>query len=190
MQTPEGVFVHALASCESTEVGTGTRIWPFAQVLDGAKVGRDCNLCGHVFIEGGARVGDRVVVKNGVQIWDLVTLEDDVFVGHATFTNDPRPRAGLPIDPSRFRPTLVRRGATIGANATIVCGVTIGERAFIGAGALVTKDIPAHALVLGHPADLVGWACDCGLRLDGDLRCECGKRYRPLEGSPGLTLDG
>src|SRR5436190_2707433 len=126
-------FVHPSALVETAKVGKDTRIWAFAHVLAGARIGRDCNICDHVFIENDVVVGDRVTVKCGVQLWDGVTIEDDVFVGpNATFTNDPFPRSK--IRPARFVPTLVRKGASIGANATIMCGVIIGENAMVGSG--------------------------------------------------------
>ena len=154
------VFVHERGLCESDSVGGGTRVWAFAHVMAGAVVGVDCNICGHSFIETGAVVGDRVVIKNGVQVWDGVTLEDDVFVGpNATFTNDPTPRANRPRGQVVLLPTRVMAGATLGANATVLCGTTIGAFAFVAAGAVVTRGVAAHALVVGdrptkaaHPA--------------------------------------
>lgn len=175
------VFVHELALCESDEVGAGTRVWPFAQVQAGAVVGNDCNICGQVFVEAGARIGSGVTLKNGVQVWDRVTLEDDVFVGpNATFTNDLDPRSAHEKKASDFLPTLVRRGATIGAGAVIVCGVTIGEHAFVAAGAVVTRDVVAHALVMGNPARPAGWVCECGKRLSAARVCPACKRSYPL----------
>ena len=180
------VFVHPLALCEAQEIGSGTRVWAFAHVLRGARVGADCNIGDHAFIEGGARIGDRVTVKNAVLIWDGVTIEDDVFLGpNVVFTNDRTPRAWVRKTGEQLGATCVRRGATIGANATIVCGVTIGERAFVAAGAAVTRDVPAHALVAGNPARQMGWACTCGLRLPRTLRCRCGRTYGP-DGTRGL----
>ena len=175
----DGVFVHDFGLCESTEVGAGTRVWAFAHVMSGAVVGSNCNIGDHVFIENGAVIGDRVTVKNNTLIWDRVTVEDEVFLGpNVVFTNDPTPRATIKKGRDRFVPTLVRRGATIGANVTIVCGVTIGELAFVGAGSVVTRDVPAHALTVGNPAGVVGWVCECGLRLPDSLVCSCGRRYR------------
>lgn len=144
-------FVHPQGLCESPNVGEGTRIWAFAHVLPKASIGRDCNICDHVFIENDVRVGDRVTVKCGVQLWDGVELEDDVFVGpNATFTNDKYPRSKK--YPESYPRTLVKRGASIGANATILPGVTIGERAMVAAGAVVTRNVPADAQVRGVPA--------------------------------------
>ena len=172
-------FVHPHGLCESDTVGDGTRIWAFAHVLDGAVIGADCNVCDHAFIEGGARIGNRVTVKNAVLIWDGVTVADDVFLGpNMIFTNDMTPRAHVRKGAGELLPTVVQRGATIGANATIVCGTTIGEFAFVAAGAVVTADVAAHTLVAGNPATIKGFVCECGLRLGEDLVCSCDKRYR------------
>jgi len=141
---------------ETESVGEGTRIWAFAHILPGAVIGRDANICEHVFIENDVTVGDRVTIKGGVQLWDGVTLEDDVFVGpNATFTNDLFPRSRR--RPERFTPTVVKKGASIGANATILAGVTIGQYAMVGAGAVVTRDVPANAIVVGNPARIKGY---------------------------------
>ena len=184
-------FIHAQALCETDAVGPGTRIWAFAHIMKGATVGADCNVGDHAFIESGARVGDRVIVKNNALIWDKVTIEDEVFVGpNVVFTNDMNPRVAFKNPPERFLPTLVQRGATIGANATIVCGITIGAQAFIGAGSVVIRDVPPHALVVGNPARRVGWVCVCSQRLRRDLTCACGRQYRRNAGGPGLTLAG
>jgi acetyltransferase-like isoleucine patch superfamily enzyme len=170
-----GPVVHPAALCESDTVGARTRVWPFAHVMQGAVVGSDCNVCGHAFIESGAIVGDRVTVKNNAVVWDRVVIEDDVFVGPGVaFTNDPRPRADVKKPSGELVGTIVRRGATIGAHATIVCGVTIGARAFVGAGAVVVRDVPDHALVVGNPARQIGWVCDCGERLEPDMTCRRG----------------
>lgn len=181
-------FVHAKALCESDEVGAGTRVWAFAHVMKGARIGAGCNICGHAFVEGGARIGDRVIVKNGVSVWDKVTLEDEVFVGpNVVFTNDPAPRAAFKRTGAQFLPTRVRHNASIGANATVVCGVTIGPQAFVGAGSVVLRDVPAHAIVAGNPARRIGWMCACGERLSRALACRCGRRYRRLGASAGLA---
>lgn len=149
-------FCHEAAIVETSNVGKGTRVWAFAHILPGARLGEDCNVCDGVFIENEVAVGDRVTLKCGVQLWDGVTLEDDVFVGpNATFTNDPFPRSRQ--RPTRVTPTLVRHGASIGANATILCGVTIGEWAMVGAGAVVTHDVPPRAIVFGNPACVHGY---------------------------------
>jgi UDP-2-acetamido-3-amino-2,3-dideoxy-glucuronate N-acetyltransferase len=151
------VFVHEQGLCESEEVGPGTRIWAFAHVLEGARIGADCNICDGVFVEGGAVVGDRVTVKCGVQLWDGVELGDDVFVGpNATFTNDPMPRSRQWLE--EYPRTIVRNGASIGANATILPGIEIGIGAMVGAGAVVTRSVPPHAIVVGNPARIKGYS--------------------------------
>jgi UDP-2-acetamido-3-amino-2,3-dideoxy-glucuronate N-acetyltransferase len=159
-------FVHPQALCESSHVGDGTRVWAFAHVLPGARIGADCNICDHVFIENDVTVGDRVTIKCGVQLWDGIRVEDDVFIGpNVTFTNDPFPRSK--VYPERFAETKVRSGASIGANSTILPGLTIGTHAVVGAGAVVTKSVPANAIVVGNPARIVGYA---ETRASGALR--------------------
>jgi UDP-2-acetamido-3-amino-2,3-dideoxy-glucuronate N-acetyltransferase len=190
MARDPSVFVHERALCESDAVGARTRVWAFAHILKGAVVGSDCNICDHAFIEGGARLGDHVTVKNCVLIWDKVTVEDHVFLGpNMVFTNDMNPRVAFKKSPDAFLPTLVRTGASIGANSTIVCGVTIGENAFIGAGTVVIRDVPAHALVVGNPGRQIGWMCACGEKLSASLTCICGRHYRKSEDTqrPGLV---
>jgi UDP-2-acetamido-3-amino-2,3-dideoxy-glucuronate N-acetyltransferase len=170
---------HPAAMVESDDVGEGTRVWAFAHVLHGARVGRNCNLGEGVFVEGGAIIGDNVIVKNGVAIYDGVTVEDEAFLGpHCVFTNDLRPRAGrYKRPPSTWAPTPIRRGATIGANATIVCGHEIGTYAMVAAGAVVTKDVPPYRLVGGVPARPMGFVCACGDSLPDSLVCQCGLAY-------------
>jgi len=149
-------FKHTHAIVESEKIGRGSRIWAFAHVLPDAVIGEDCNICDHVFIENDVVLGNRVTIKCGVQVWDGVTLEDDVFVGpNATFTNDPMPRSKQ--YPESFSRTIVRKGASIGANSTILPGITIGMNAMVGAGAVVTKDVPPNAVVTGNPARITGY---------------------------------
>jgi acetyltransferase-like isoleucine patch superfamily enzyme/dTDP-4-dehydrorhamnose 3,5-epimerase-like enzyme len=154
--SPKDVFVHPNGLCETTAIGARSRVWAFAHVLEGAVIGTDANICDHVFIEGDVVIGDRVTVKCGVQLWDGLRVEDDVFIGpNATFTNDPRPRSKqhLPAYPA----TTLRRGCSIGANATILPGLSIGREAMVGAGAVVTRDVPPLAIVVGNPARIVGY---------------------------------
>ena len=154
--TEKPFFVHDHGICESARVGQGTRIWAFAHVLPGAVIGANCNICDHVFIENDVTVGDDVTVKSGVQLWDGVRLGNRVFVGpNATFTNDRFPRSKH--HPEAFLQTIVEDGASIGANATILPGITIGRHAMIGAGAVVTKSVPANAVVVGNPAVIIGY---------------------------------
>ena len=178
-----------MALCESDSVGAGTRVWAFAHVLAGAVIGARCNVCDHAYVEYGVRVGDGVTIKNGVQLFEGVTIEDDVFLGpNCIFTNDLLPRAAIKRHGDELLRTVVRRGATIGANATIVCGVTVGEGALVGAGAVVVADVAAHALVAGNPARRLRWVCACGGRPDDSLVCGCGRAYRLLSEAEGLEL--
>ena len=150
------IFVHPKAICESDQIGDRTRIWAFSHILGGAKIGEDCNICDGVFIENDVTVGNRVTIKSGVQLWDGIRVDDDVFIGpNATFTNDHFPRSRvwqetLPI-------THIQEGASIGANATLLPGITIGRGAMIGAGAVVTRDVPANAIVYGNPGKIRGY---------------------------------
>jgi UDP-2-acetamido-3-amino-2,3-dideoxy-glucuronate N-acetyltransferase len=145
------MFIHPNSDVQSKQIGEGTRVWQYVVILPGASIGRDGNICSHCFIENKVIVGDRVTVKCGVQLWDGVTLEDDVFVGpNVTFTNDLHPRSRN--HDSKLMPTLVKKGASIGANATILAGIIIGEGAMVGAGSVVTKNVPAGVTVVGNPA--------------------------------------
>ena len=149
-------YVHPQGLCESPHVGEGTRVWAFAHVLPEARIGRDCNICDHVFVENDVVIGDRVTVKCGVQLWDGMRVENDVFIGpNATFANDPFPRSRQ--RPAHFTPTLLVEGSSVGANATILPGVTIGRGAMVGAGAVVTRDVPPYAIVVGNPARISGY---------------------------------
>ncbi|NTV29870.1 MAG: N-acetyltransferase [Candidatus Omnitrophica bacterium] len=170
-------------------VGEGTRVWAFANVMDGAVVGEHCNICDGCFIEAGAVVGHHVTIKNNVSVYVGVTLEDDVFVGpNATFINDRVPRSHHQGQWT-LEKTLVRQGASLGANCTVMCGVTIGEYAVVGAGSVVLKDVPAHAIVVGNPVRQIGWAGHDGQRLNENLQSPSGRQYRlsdrglePVEG--------
>ncbi len=177
-------FAHESAVIDAGAViGAGTRIWHFCHIMSGAIIGENCSLGQNVFVGNRVVIGSRVKIQNNVSLYEGVILEDDVFCGpSAVFTNVRTPRAAYPRNSSEhFLPTRVRRGASIGANATIVCGVTLHEWAFVAAGAVVTRDVPAYALVAGVPARPIGWVCECGLTLnfvaDAAVCAECGKRY-------------
>ncbi|WOD12598.1 acyltransferase [Pseudomonas sp. NyZ704] len=143
--------VHPLADVADASIGSGTRVWQFVVIMRGAQIGADCNICAHTLIEGDVIIGDRVTVKSGVFLWDGMRIEDDVFIGpNATFTNDPMPRSK--VYPGAFSGVIIRRGASIGANVTVLPGITIGEFAMVGAGAVVTKDVVAYSVVVGNPA--------------------------------------
>ncbi len=149
-------FKHPQSLVETKQIGDNTRLWAFCHVLPGARIGSECNICDHVFIENDVVIGNRVTIKCGVQLWDGITLEDDVFIGaNATFTNDAFPRSKK--YPDSFLRTFVRNGASIGANATILPGLTIGANAMVGAGAVVTRDVPPNAIVIGNPAHITGY---------------------------------
>jgi UDP-2-acetamido-3-amino-2,3-dideoxy-glucuronate N-acetyltransferase len=151
------VFVHSHAICESINVGKKTRIWAFSHILPDAVIGQDCNICDHVFIENNVVIGDRVTIKCGVQLWDGIEIENDVFIGpNVTFTNDSFPRSKK--YPDKFKTTQIKNGASIGANATILPGLVVGSNAMIGAGAVVTRSVPSNAIVVGNPANIVGYA--------------------------------
>ena len=169
-------FVHESSYVdEGALVGAGTKIWHFSHVMPGAVIGERCNLGQNVVVMGGTRIGRNVKIQNNVSVYEGVELEDDVFCGPSmVFTNVVNPRSHVSRK-HEYRRTLVRRGATIGANATIVCGVTLGEFAFVGAGAVVTKDVPSYALVAGVPARRVGWMCQCGERLPNGGASTCGR---------------
>jgi len=184
-------YIHPTALAESREIGAGTRVWAFTHILPGARVGQDCNIGDHCFIESGAVVGDNVTLKNGNMVWEGVRLADGVFVGpNVFFTNDRHPRSPrLPQARKRYAekrnwlvPTTIERGAALGAGAIILAGVNVGEYATVGAGAVVTKPVPSHALVVGNPARQVGWVCRCGRSLQfrrGRAACaECGSHFK------------
>jgi UDP-2-acetamido-3-amino-2,3-dideoxy-glucuronate N-acetyltransferase len=163
---------------ENVVIGPGTKIWHFTHVSSGARIGARCVLGQNVFVGRGVRIGDNVKIQNNVSLYEGVELEDDVFCGPSmVFTNVSTPRSAFPKG-GKYERTLVRRGCTIGANSTIVCGGTLGAHAFIGAGAVVTKDVPDFALMLGNPARLRGWRCVCGEAIPTSGACACGARYR------------
>jgi UDP-2-acetamido-3-amino-2,3-dideoxy-glucuronate N-acetyltransferase len=175
------VFIHESSFVDDgATVGNGTKIWHFCHVMPGAVIGERCNLGQNVVVMNGVRIGNNVKIQNNVSIYEGVELEDDVFCGPSmVFTNVMNPRSHVPRK-TEYRKTLVRRGTSIGANATIVCGVTLGEYSFIGAGAVVNTNVPAYALVVGVPARRIGWMCQCGERLPdaGAGTCAvCGSSY-------------
>ncbi|MHA4966580.1 acyltransferase [Pseudomonas extremorientalis] len=154
MSNSKDYFVHSHALCETSDIGKGSRVWAFTHILPKAKIGADCNVCDHVFIENDVIIGDRVTIKCGVQLWDGITIADDVFIGpNVTFTNDIYPRSK--VYPEAFDRTVVERGASLGANCTILPGLVIGENAMVGAGAVVTRSVPANATVVGNPAKII-----------------------------------
>lgn len=172
------IYVHPSADVSSeAHIGSGTKIWNLAQVREECSIGEDCIISKNVYIDTKVVLGNRVKVQNNVNIYHGVTVEDDVFLGPSmTFTNDLYPRAFN--QNWKITKTLVKKGASIGANATIICGITIGEYATVGSGSVVTKDVSSHALVVGNPAKQIGWVCECGFKLDDELKCmECGKSY-------------
>lgn len=177
-------YVHESSYVEkNVRIGEGTTVWYFCHVREGARIGKNCNIGQNVYIGKGVVIGNGVKIQNNVSVYEKITLEDYVFCGPSVvFTNDPDPRSAYAKNPETDHlPTLVREGATIGANATILCGLTIGRHAFIGAGAVVTSDVPEYALVYGNPARLMGWACECGAKLklkNGRSKCSrCGLAY-------------
>jgi len=171
------------------EIGADTKVWHFCHVMPGAVIGERCSLGQNVVVMSGVKIGNNVKIQNNVSVYEGVELEDDVFCGPSmVFTNVINPRSHVPRK-DEYRRTLVRRGASIGANATVVCGVTLGEFCFVGAGAVVTADVESYALVVGVPARRTGWVCKCGVRLlNGSLTCgECGSRYE-LHGEEMVPL--
>ena len=193
-----GWFAHESAYVdEGAEIGEGTKIWHFSHVMSGASVGRRCNIGQNVVISAGVVVGDNVKIQNNVSVYTGVILEDEVFCGPSmVFTNVSTPRSGTPRNrPEDYVKTRVARGATIGANATVVCGHHLGRYAFVGAGAVVTKDVPDYAVVVGNPARIIGYACECGIRLplptgsaDADAVCvACERIYEKRGGAVQCT---
>ena len=173
---------------DNAKIGSGTRIWQFCNIMGNVLIGSGCNIGQGVFIESGVEIGNRVKIKNNVALYSGITCEDDVFLGpNCVFTNVINPRSFIERK-DEFQTTIVKKGATIGANATIVCGHVIGEYAMVGAGSVVTKDVPDYALVVGNPARIKGYVCQCGERLSNvDIESEygcvrCGKKYKIIEG--------
>lgn len=165
---------------DGAKIGEGTRVWHWAHICGGAQIGERCSFGQNVFVGNDVVIGNNVKVQNNVSVYDAVKLDDDVFCGPSmVFTNVYNPRSAI-TRKNEYRKTHVCRGATLGANSTIICGTTIGEYAFIGAGAVVNRDVPPYALVLGVPAKQRGWMCKCGIQLEGEGRvhCECGLNYQ------------
>ncbi len=178
-----GFFVHPTSVIdEQVFIGEGTKIWHFCHIQSGACIGKNCSFGQNVNVSNNVKVGDGCKVQNNVSLYEGVELEDYVFCGPScVFTNDLTPRAKYPKGRAAYRKTLLKRGASVGANATIVCGNTIGEWAMIAAGAVVTSDVPNHALMMGVPARIRGWVCECGDVLSDDLVCDrCGRTYREV----------
>ena len=169
-------MIHPLSEVQTTEIGENTRIWQFCVVLKGAKIGKCCNICMNVFIEDDVLIGDNVTIKSGVQLWNGVRIEDDVFIGpNVTFTNDMVPRSKQ--YPASFLMTLIKCGASIGANSVVIAGHTIGEYALVGAGSVVTKDIPAYTVWYGNPAKKRGYITKSGILLNNCFLDNIGKKH-------------
>jgi len=168
-------MIHKLADVHSNNIGLGTKIWQFSVVLEGAQIGMNCNICAGVFIENDVIIGSNVTIKNGVQLWDGLRIEDNVFVGpNVTFTNDLLPRSKQ--YPEKFPKTFIRKGASLGANSTILCGIEIGEYSMIGAGSVVTKNVGKQELWYGNPAKHKGYVCKCGNKCNESLICDTCKK--------------
>ncbi|MGC5324920.1 acyltransferase [Brevibacillus sp. SYSU BS000544] len=188
-----GYYVHESSFVdEGAQIGTGTKIWHFSHVMSKSIIGENCSLGQNVFIANNVRIGNNVKIQNNVSVYEGVILEDDVFCGPScVFTNVKTPRSAFPRNTSNdYAITTLKRGASLGANSTVVCGVTIHEWAFVAAGAVVTKDIPAHALVAGVPARRIGWVCECGETLsftNNSATCKCGKNYQQI-GTDSILL--
>lgn len=177
-------FVHASSYVdENVSIGEGSKVWHFCHIQSGAVIGERCSLGQNVNVSNSVRIGNGCKLQNNVSLYEGVELEDDVFCGPScVFTNDLTPRAKYPKGRVNYKKTLIKTGASIGANATVVCGHTVGKWAMIGAGAVVTCDVPDHALMLGVPARRIDWVCECGERLHGNMRCEhCGRTYTETE---------
>jgi len=187
----DNFFAHPQSIVETQDVGSGTRIWAFAHVMKGVQLGTNCNVGDHCYIESGVVVGNDVVIKNGVALWEGVMIEDRAFLGpNCVFTNDIYPRSKVVNDRVQ---TVVREGASIGANATLLCGTEIGCYSLVGAGSVVTKSVPNFALVAGNPARVRGYVCRCGKKLtfsgEGQVSCVCGRTYRKEQSQIRLLID-
>jgi acetyltransferase-like isoleucine patch superfamily enzyme len=183
-QFNNGYFKHDKAIVDSKNIGEETRVWGFSHILSGAELGRNCNVCEHVFIENDVIIGDNVTIKNGVYIWDGIRILDDVFIGpNMTFVNDNHPRSKQ--YPDKFEQTRINKGSSLGANSTILGGIEIGKYATVGAGAVVTKNVNPYEVVVGNPAQKIGYNCQCGQRLSIEnqtYECKCGKKYIKSDG--------
>jgi acetyltransferase-like isoleucine patch superfamily enzyme len=188
-------FTHPTAICDSDNIGEDTRIWAFVHVMKNARIGKDCNICDYCFIENDVIIGNRVTIKNGISVWDGITIEDDVFLGpNCVLTNDLYPRSKM-YHSENIR-TLIKQGTSVGANATILCGITLGKYCMVGAGAVVTKDVPDFALVIGNPAGFKYWIGKTGEKLsfnkDNFASDSKGGKYKftaGLEDSPGSVIE-
>lgn len=182
-------FVHPTSIVDdNVQIGENSKIWHFCHIQSGAVIGQNCSFGQNVNVSNNVKVGNGVKVQNNVSLYEGVELEDYVFCGPScVFTNDLTPRARYPKGHAGYKKTVVKHDASIGANATIVCGHTVGEFALIAAGAVVTKNVPAHALMAGIPAKRIGWACECGNVLDDNLKCSCGRKF--IECDDGIKLE-
>lgn len=180
-------MVHSSSIVDNgANIGEGTKIWHFSHVCSGATIGKNCSLGQNVFVANDVVIGNNVKIQNNVSVYDAVTLEDNVFCGPSmVFTNVYNPRSHV-VRKNEYRKTLVKNGATIGANATVVCGVTIGEYSFIGAGAVIKSDVLPYAIMVGVPARQIGWMCQCGVKLEPSYQCKCGLQYGLVDNNLAL----
>lgn len=185
MEEKNSYFVHETSYIdEDVEIGKDTKIWHFCHVQSGARIGERCSLGQNVNISNHVKIGNQVKIQNNVSVYEGVEMEDGVFCGPScVFTNDLTPRARYPKGSANYKQTKIKEGASIGANATIVCGHVVGKCAMIAAGSVVTKDVPDYALVAGVPARQIAWVCECGERLDNTLCCQCGRSYQLCHGN-------